>query len=471
MSMSEPVSNAEIEDVLSSIRRLVSVDHRGEAGLGVKVDPKEQASHEDDQDIENDDDLSPAEDITDVPDVAVYGEPETGAVADDRPDQESKLVLTQALRVLEDEQDADWQDLETGVTDASAQDDDLAEDAADELQSDDVPEHDDNAKLDTDVGSETTTVTEFDYDAPFDDLDEATSLDEGDDPLKAPEDGSEFVRLRSEPGIGNVMADALATKEPDDVWPEVDLQDDPKHMSEGQGTNAPMDVVPEADIWEVDENAQSDEQAQADAQSTADPEDVPADTSTSLETELESRIAEVEAAVAARQDQWEPDADEQDDYAGGAVEPLKWEDHAASDNATEDPVLVDEKSPEEVEAIEEAIVLEEAAQAITDSLGYLHQKEQAADELVASDKDPVSEPRFVVPPVVPSQTSDASDASDETAGWYADDTILDEEALRDLVSEIVRQELQGALGERITRNVRKLVRREIHRAMMGQDYD
>lgn len=63
MSMSEPVSNAEIEDVLSSIRRLVSVDHRGEAGLGVKVDPKEQASHEDDQDIENDDDLSPAEDI------------------------------------------------------------------------------------------------------------------------------------------------------------------------------------------------------------------------------------------------------------------------------------------------------------------------------------------------------------------------------------------------------------------------
>ena len=45
------------------------------------------------------------------------------------------------------------------------------------------------------------------------------------------------------------------------------------------------------------------------------------------------------------------------------------------------------------------------------------------------------------------------------------------EMLRDLVSEIVRTELQGALGERITRNVRKLVRREIHRALTSQDLE
>ena len=48
---------------------------------------------------------------------------------------------------------------------------------------------------------------------------------------------------------------------------------------------------------------------------------------------------------------------------------------------------------------------------------------------------------------------------------------LDEQALRALVTEIVRQELQGALGERITRNVRKLVRREIQRVMTTQDVD
>ena len=47
--------------------------------------------------------------------------------------------------------------------------------------------------------------------------------------------------------------------------------------------------------------------------------------------------------------------------------------------------------------------------------------------------------------------------------------VIDEEMLRDLISEIVRQELQGALGERITRNVRRLVRREIQRALSAHD--
>ncbi len=52
-----------------------------------------------------------------------------------------------------------------------------------------------------------------------------------------------------------------------------------------------------------------------------------------------------------------------------------------------------------------------------------------------------------------------------------DDTIMDEAALRELVIEVIRQELQGALGERITRNVRKLVRAEIHRALAGREFD
>ncbi|GGC05210.1 hypothetical protein GCM10011363_22410 [Marivita lacus] len=48
---------------------------------------------------------------------------------------------------------------------------------------------------------------------------------------------------------------------------------------------------------------------------------------------------------------------------------------------------------------------------------------------------------------------------------------IDEETLRQMVVDIVRQELQGALGERITRNVRKLVRREIHRMLISQDFE
>jgi len=58
-----------------------------------------------------------------------------------------------------------------------------------------------------------------------------------------------------------------------------------------------------------------------------------------------------------------------------------------------------------------------------------------------------------------------STAEDAPAGG----AMLDEEALRQLVAEIIRQELQGALGERITRNVRKLVRREIQRAMTSNE--
>lgn len=50
-----------------------------------------------------------------------------------------------------------------------------------------------------------------------------------------------------------------------------------------------------------------------------------------------------------------------------------------------------------------------------------------------------------------------------------EETVLDEEMLRDLVAELVREELQGALGERITRNVRKLVRAEIQRALAARD--
>ena len=39
--------------------------------------------------------------------------------------------------------------------------------------------------------------------------------------------------------------------------------------------------------------------------------------------------------------------------------------------------------------------------------------------------------------------------------------ILDEAALRGMINAIVREELQGELGDRINRNLRKLIRREI----------
>jgi hypothetical protein len=52
-----------------------------------------------------------------------------------------------------------------------------------------------------------------------------------------------------------------------------------------------------------------------------------------------------------------------------------------------------------------------------------------------------------------------------------DSSMLDEDSLRDLVSDMVREELQGELGDRITRNVRKLVRREIQRALASREFE
>jgi hypothetical protein len=46
--------------------------------------------------------------------------------------------------------------------------------------------------------------------------------------------------------------------------------------------------------------------------------------------------------------------------------------------------------------------------------------------------------------------------------------ILDEESLRDLINSIVREELQGELGDRISRNLRKLIRREITQILEEQ---
>ena len=72
--------------------------------------------------------------------------------------------------------------------------------------------------------------------------------------------------------------------------------------------------------------------------------------------------------------------------------------------------------------------------------------------------------------------AEAAEALREAQAANADifgteEAVLDEDSLRELVIDMVREELQGALGERITRNVRKLVRREIHRALAAQDLD
>ncbi len=74
----------------------------------------------------------------------------------------------------------------------------------------------------------------------------------------------------------------------------------------------------------------------------------------------------------------------------------------------------------------------------------------------------------------PTQTDTKSDLEDDLPSVNfveEEESILDEETLRDMVSQMVREELQGELGDRITRNVRKLVRREIQRALASREFE
>ena len=206
----------------------------------------------------------------------------------------------------------------------------------------------------------------------------------------------------------------------------------------------------------------------ADHDDAAEHEDDDRGDPSTTDRELEARIAEVEAAVAAREDEWEPDDDVGDDYFARNVKPLPWEDYTAEDIA--EPSA--EYGPDEEQATRES------SQDDTPE-GPTPEPEQASQ---SEDEEPLDfvsrrDERTPQGSGEPDQTAQVSQQererspSDRSQDWYSDDAVLDEDALRDLVADIVRQELQGALGERITRNVRKLVRREIHRAMMGQDLD
>ncbi len=167
---------------------------------------------------------------------------------------------------------------------------------------------------------------------------------------------------------------------------------------------------------EASGNAQADE-----VQSEKQPEEISEEyiapelpEETASEDSFKGRIELLETAVASQSQDWEDDGENESSDGAEPFDALQWEDHG------------DDASFEE-----------------------------------ATDDEPADE-----------RSLDGS--ADEEArefDFLSDDTLIDEDMLREMVSDIVRQELQGALGERITRNVRKLVRREIHRALMAQELE
>ena len=67
---------------------------------------------------------------------------------------------------------------------------------------------------------------------------------------------------------------------------------------------------------------------------------------------------------------------------------------------------------------------------------------------------------------------DPADTDTDTGTDYDDQPmVFDEDVLRELVRDILREELAGRMGERITRNIRKLVRAEIARSFATQKFE
>lgn len=167
---------------------------------------------------------------------------------------------------------------------------------------------------------------------------------------------------------------------------------------------------------------------------------------------LAQRIAELEAAVGADDPDYEPDGSEdQTQHAPNAVVlPLNAAARRQSAGETAEADLVF-AVPGEPEAEGPADVEADIAEAP----GEIANSDDAEGPPLATfrHRDPS-----------PADPSEPTENDDEPA-------LLDEMALRDLVAEIVREELQGGLGERITRNVRKLVRAEIQRAFAARDLD
>lgn len=148
---------------------------------------------------------------------------------------------------------------------------------------------------------------------------------------------------------------------------------------------------------------------------------------------LSAKIAALETAVARIPGEWDADEPEEDGFVAAEPLAMAWEDDVDLD-ATGSPV----------------------PQTAGDDAA-IHDAEQIVDDADYADEDGFDD-------------DETAEVSIGAKGLAAED-YLDEEMLRDMVSEIVRAELQGALGERITRNVRKLVRREIHRALAAQELE
>jgi hypothetical protein len=125
-------------------------------------------------------------------------------------------------------------------------------------------------------------------------------------------------------------------------------------------------------------------------------------------------------------------------------------------------VLEEETAPEEATDEEDDALdaLAEEPEAAFEDVAPGEAGEDDATEIAEAMIDQISE-AIAGTAAVEAANAIGDELDEELAAYLSEETALDEDMLRDLITQVVRSELEGELGERMTRNIRKLVRREV----------
>ena len=170
------------------------------------------------------------------------------------------------------------------------------------------------------------------------------------------------------------------------------------------------------------------------------------------------------------------------------------EPEAAAEDAPKPEVMAEEEAPAieaEVSGLDDApeaeIVLKQASD--QDALDDEEDLEVGEVELAEADSDALPEDEVEDQPILAEADVDdlTDDPIEDTFGTEVmaatvdnapmaeiiedDSDFIDEEHLQEIVSRIVREELKGEMGVKITQAVRRMVRREVTRALSLEKFD
>lgn len=221
-------------------------------------------------------------------------------------------------------------------------------------------------------------------------------------------------------------------------------------------SKAPQLVEPVADVSEDVVENDTDNHAEASTENgTENGADLDSPVDELMAGLVNFDFVETETDDDAPDDEIDDSADALARHAGQNAAP-NWPD-AETDFPTDSPFqeVIDEDEPVEMAAVKETVIEREPTPTEAAPAATQKAADQTAEHVTQQGRSAASSALFDEP-------------VDYTDG---NDGFLDEESLREMVSDMVRSELQGELGDRITRNVRKLVRREIYRALASREFE